>query len=229
VGTEQQSVYNPKGLTIVGDSMNVPEVTIYIEDADTDDDGFPDVYEWNQKGNLAAIGPATGNTFFTQVNPDLQSVLAAYANLNLDTGKAMAVQSAPVFRMMAAAASPEGLNAMNALLSSTPEVEVESGIAVTIESFSLEDGMSVKVETATAVDAQGLLTLRTEPVSFNLELRHKASLAEAGWTTVASVPFTVGANETVTLSADDLAVLREKIAEMSVSGQSGFFKVVLSQ
>ena len=229
VGTEQSTVYNPKGLKIDGDSMNVPEAAIYIEDADTDDDGFPDVYEWNQKSNLTAIGPATGNTFFTQVNPDLLSVLTAYANLNLDTGKAMAVQSAPVFRLMRAASSPEGLNAVNALMSSTPAVEVESGIAVTIESFSLEDGMSVKVETATAVDGQGLLALRTEPVSFSLELRHKASLAEAGWETVASVPFAVGANETVTLSADDLAVLREKIAEMSASGTSGFFKVVLSQ
>ena len=43
------------------------------------------------------------------------------------------------------------------------------------------------------------------------------------------MPFSVGANETVTLSADDLAVLREKIAEMGASGTSGFFKVVLSQ
>ena len=229
VGTSETAVYNPKGLTIAGDSMNVPESVIYIEDADTDDDGFPDVYEWDQRGNLTTIGPATGDTFFTQVNPDLQSALSAYANLNLDTGKAMAVQSTPVFRMIRASSSPEGLNAMNALLSNTPEVEVESGIAVTIESFSLTDGVSVKVETATTVDGQGLLALRTEPVSFSLELRHKASLAEAGWTTVASVPFAVGANETITLSADDLAVLREKIAEMSDSGQSGFFKVVLSQ
>ena len=229
VGTEQSAVYNPKGLKIDGGSMNVPEAVIYIEDADTDADGFPDIYEWNQKGNLTTIGPATGDTFFTQVNPDLQDVLSAYANLRLDTGKAMAVQSAPVFRLMRAASSPEGLNAVNALLSSTPAVEVESGIAVTIESFSLEDGMSVKVETATAVDSQGLLAIRAEPVSFRLELRHKATLAEAGWETVASVPFAVGANETVTLSADDLAVLREKITEIQTTGQSGFFKVVLTK
>ncbi len=229
VGTEQSAVYNPKELKIDGDSMNVPEAAIYIEDADSDDDGFPDVYEWEQKGDLTTIGPATGDTFFTQVNPDLQEVLSAYAKLNLDTGKAMAVQSAPVFRMMNAAASPEGLNALNALMSGTPEVEVASGIDVTIESFSLEDGMSVRIATATAVDGQGLMAIRTEPVSFRLELRHKATLAEAGWETIASVPFSVGANETVTLSADELAVLREKIADMSASGTSGFFKVVLTQ
>ena len=106
VGTSETAVYNPKGLTVVSGSLNVPEATIYIEDADTDDDGFPDVYEWNQNGNLKTIGSATGDTFFTQVNPDLQRALSAYADLGMDTGKAMAVQSAPVFRLMRAASSP---------------------------------------------------------------------------------------------------------------------------
>ena len=229
VGTFEKAIYNPKGLTIASDSVKVPESIIYIEDADTDDDGFPDIYEWDVAGSLDNYNAPSGDTFFTQVNPYLMTMLSAYSDLNLDTGKAMPVASAPVFRMVRAAESPAGLNAVNALLSSTPEVEVESGIAVTIESFSLTDGVSVKVETATTVDGQGLLVLRTEPVSFRLELRHKASLADAGWETVASVPFAVGANETVTLSADDLAVLREKIAEMGASGTSGFFKVVLAQ
>jgi hypothetical protein len=221
-------VYNPKGLTVEASSPAVPCATIYIEDADADNDGFPDVYEWDQKGDLTTIGPASGDTFFTKVNPDLKSALKAYSKLNLEVGGS--ASQMPVLRMMSAAtSSATGLDAVNALLSGPDSVENATDIAVIIESFSLEDGMTVRIDPAVSAGTSGLLTLSTDPVPFNLELKHRASLAEADWQTVASVPLAIKANETLTLTGDDLAVLREKIAEIQQSGGSGFFKVVLTK
>ena len=228
VGTESASVYNPKGLTVESGSPNVPCSAIYMEDCDSDNDGFPDVYEWDQNGNLTSVGPATGNTFFTEVNPDLLKAMKAYTSLNLETGGS---SLAPVFRLMSAATSSvSGLKAANALLSSNPSsVENATDIAVVIESFSLEDGMTVRIDPAVSAASGGLLAVSTAPVAFNLELRHKATLADADWETVATVPLSLKANETLTLTGDDLAVLREKIAEMKTAGTAGFFKVVLAK
>ncbi len=229
VGTGASAVYNPKPLEIVAGSTEVPVAAIYIEDADSDDDGFPDIYEYDKNGDLTTLGPASGATFFTQVNPDLKAALSAYAKLNLEIGSS--ASSAPLLRMMSAgASSAEGLNAFNELLSGTPEVEVdESSVTVTIESFSMDDGITVRVEPVVSAGTSGLLSVSTDPVAFRLELRHKATLAEADWATVASVPLSVKANETVTLSGDDLAPLRAKISELKSAGSAGFFKVVLTQ
>ena len=229
VGTTEKSVYTPKPLTVSATENTVPFSAIYIEDADTDNDGFPDIYEMEKEGDLDAIGSASGPTYFTEVNPDLKGILMAYADMNLEAGYSDA-SSAPVFRLMSVATtSASGLDAATALLSGTPEVQASSDVSVTIESFSMEEGISVRVDTVTVVDSSGLLAVRTAPVTFDLELRHKATLAEEGWDTVASVPLTVSANETRTLTGDDLAVLRTKIAEMKGAVSSGFFKVVLKQ
>jgi hypothetical protein len=128
-----------------------------------------------------------------------------------------------------ATSSASGLKAANRLLSAPSAVENATDIAVNIESFSLDDGIVVRVDPVVSADPSGLLAVSTDTITFNLELRHKASLAEAGWETVASVPLSLKANETAMFTADDLAALREKIAEMKASGQSGFFKVVLTQ
>ena len=89
--------------------------------------------------------------------------------------------------------------------------------------------MTISIDPAVSAGTSGLLAVSTTPVPFNLELKHKASLAEEGWDTVASIPLVLTANESVTLTGDDLAVLREKIAEIQQNGGSGFFKVVLSK
>ena len=227
VGTEVASVYNPKELKIDSSVIDVPVSAIYIEDADTDNDGFPDVYEWEKNGNLTSMNPATGNTFFTEINPDLLSVLQGYANLNVSAGGA---SSPSILRMMSAAtSSASGLDALGELISGIGAVENTTDIAVTIESFSLEDGITVSIDPVVSAGAGGLVTVSSAPVAFNLELRYKATLADDGWDTVASVPLAVTANKPVTLTGDDLAVLREKIAEMKESGAAGFFKVVLAR
>ena len=154
--------------------------------------------------------------------------MQAYTKLGVSVRSAAA--QAPIFRLMSAgSSSADGLNAFNDLLSGPGAVENETDIAVVIDSFSLEDGMTISIDPAVYVGNSGILSVSATPISFNLELKHKASLAEDGWETVASVPIALKANEPVTLTGDDLAVMRTKIAEIQSNGGSGFFKVVLSK
>jgi hypothetical protein len=68
------SVWRPKPVTVSYQDM-MPDATVFIEDADTENDGFPDAWEWNENGDLATQGPVTGNTAFPTVNPSLSPTL----------------------------------------------------------------------------------------------------------------------------------------------------------
>lgn len=70
-----ERAWAPKPITLKCNLNPPPDATVYIEDADTDNDGFPDAWEWNQYGDLATQGPATGNTAFPTVNPSLSPTL----------------------------------------------------------------------------------------------------------------------------------------------------------
>ncbi|MBO7653584.1 MAG: hypothetical protein J6U40_01565, partial [Kiritimatiellae bacterium] len=63
--------YDPAGVTVEY-SGTIPEVEIFIEDADTDQDWFPDSWEYTKNTSatfLSAIGPNTSSVVDTEVNP----------------------------------------------------------------------------------------------------------------------------------------------------------------
>ena len=64
VGTEDTYVYTPRAAT-VAKGVAVPKVTVYIEDADTNGNGEPDSWEWDEKGTLGAsvIGISASGLF----------------------------------------------------------------------------------------------------------------------------------------------------------------------
>ena len=76
-----KSVWAPKPIDVSYNDM-VPVTTVFIEDADTDGDDFPDAWEVNVKGDLAKQDPIVGNTFFAAVNPNLAASLTAYSKIS---------------------------------------------------------------------------------------------------------------------------------------------------
>ena len=77
---EAKSIYDVRPIE-VSDLANAPNVTVFIEDSDVDQDGFPDVYEYEQNpvapDFLALMGPPDGWIYSysgdAEINPTLNN------------------------------------------------------------------------------------------------------------------------------------------------------------
>ena len=86
VGTTRKQVYDAKPLIVRYGVNEKPVADIFIEDMDTDNDGFPDAWEYSNAPAsaradgtfLRSRGPASGPTFYTRVNKDLAATLKAF-------------------------------------------------------------------------------------------------------------------------------------------------------
>ena len=56
VGTEEKYIYTPRAVTVAADA-DAPTATVYMEDADTNNNGVSDAYEWDQNGGVLGFGP----------------------------------------------------------------------------------------------------------------------------------------------------------------------------
>ena len=77
---ETASIFDPVSATVGPEVKGEPARTIYIEDRDTDGDGFPDVWEAEQNGNVfdkEVIKPVTGDVEFFAVNTNLVATLTS--------------------------------------------------------------------------------------------------------------------------------------------------------
>lgn len=146
-------LYTPRGYK-VGPGLEVPTAEIYIEDADTDNDGFPDAWEMDGNGNLDATEPASGNTFFVKVNPNLSETIAAYTKLSAD-GAFAALASYPMGSLLA-----NGSPATLALLApSASASSVKDVTTLKIDDFSVEGGITLSVSSEATVGGLTLLAI----------------------------------------------------------------------
>ena len=226
-----KSVWTPKPVKVTYDSM-MPDATVFIEDADTDGDDFPDAWEWNKNGNLTAQDPITGDTFFAAVNPDLVPILGAYNNVAAALGggsagtlkglRLGAAFSTPIGRLMSA--SPM---AAAGLLTSDGAEPPEETTAVRIKSFSLEDGLELEVvNTASVGDASGLIVFAKEAtVQLSLACATTPDFADAVEVPVKAI--TIKANDT---TDDGVGVTAEELAEARANvPEARFFKAILTK
>ena len=223
VGTGSKTPYTPKGVAVTRGGAARPLVTVYVEDMDTDNDGFPDAYEYDVKGNLTALGPASGATYFTRVNPNLQAALDAYADLLRAN-----LASAPLVTMLSLASgetTDATLAAANLLMGeaagATPAKET---IYVSIESFSLADGLALAVTSEVSKGASDVLAVdRTATVSVQLVASATADFAESKAVTVKTITIRANAKGAARISAEELN------AAIRANGLEGraFFKVRL--
>lgn len=202
IGGSDPDVYKPAKVVIEEPSSAVPCVTIFIEDCDTDQDGFPDAWEYVTNGSLATQGSAGGNTFFTKVNPNLLATVQAYSNLGLAqlaTGSDYVVP-----RLMSVLSGDDAASlAMAYLLSGgtnpddlAPEMEVK------VDSFSTEGGMKLIISCETKPVTGGRLLAAVPDPEFEIVLLSKKALSDESWTETVAGKVTVPANGKVDVSTE---------------------------
>jgi hypothetical protein len=213
-----KSVWAPKPVTVSYDDM-APIVTVYIEDADTDNDCFPDSWEWSKNGNLTAQGPIVGNTFFAGVNPDLLAALDAYELVSRGQGGSGGSNYPRILRLMSA--SP--IVAAELLSGGQTDVPQET-TSVRIKSFSLEGGIELEISNETAAGASNVITFNgSADVQLSLACATKPDFSDAVELPVKTI--TIRANGTVVepVTADELATARAKAPE------ARFFKAIIKK
>ncbi len=215
-------MYTPKAL-VLAKGQPSPDATIYIEDMDTDNDGLPDVWEIENKSSLNGVTSPSGGTFFTKVNPDLATSIKAYVNLTDDGG--VATKDGNVYARMTLFANLLS-GSDEAALAAAMMVEDDSAaaeqVAVSIDSFSLAEGLKLSVDSK--VDGAGG------------EIVTVADSATVGVYLVASdSPSFIGAKsdkvKDLVIKANDVTELTVSAADLKAAiednnlGTAGFFKV----
>ena len=211
------SVWRPKPVTVSYQDM-MPDATVFIEDADTENDGFPDAWEWNENGNLSSQGPISGNTFFATVNPYLNSTLNAYTKiaggLEGATGATGNMRS----------------NRLQASISASAQMLADAAetTAVQIKAFSLEGGLELEVvNTTSGGDSSSMITFNNEAtVQLSLMCATTPDFADAVEVPIKSI--TIYANKTT--DGDGVAVTAEELANARAKApEARFFKAILTK
>lgn len=210
--------YTPQGYTVAVGAA-VPVATIYMEDADTDFDGFPDAWEMLTYGTLATRAPISGNTFFATVNPNLLTSLSGYT-----LGSTVSESTVNLgFSLMSVllSGSDDAVTMAATLLSAGPNRNGGT-MAVGIKSFSLEDGLTLEIKNETTPVASDLISFKDEAnVQLYLVCAVSPDFADAVEVRVKEI--TIRANDTVVeaVSGDELAAARAKVPN------ARFFKAVI--
>ena len=218
----EKDLANPyKPYTIlVDDTGAVSEVIdVYIEDADTNGNSLPDLWEYAANGGLyegtqAIDGVVPGNAAIkASLTANLQNKVNSTATTGGLTAMLTTVMSSREVAALAMGVEPTALS-VNAAGAVTVESEVDS---VTISSIGFEDGkLVIQVDGTQKELATGLYgQLETAPTEVTCVVYHKDTL-EADWSKVKSATVKIGADaQAIELPEDN--------------GTSGFYKVVIEQ
>lgn len=211
--------HTPRALTVAL-GADSPTADIYMEDADTDKDGLPDAWEYEQEGSLTARGAAKGDTFFTRVNPSLLKTVSAYTQLN-STSSAQTYAAMP---LMSAVLDGSSAAALRLLAVGSAEAPVDA-TTVTVTKFSLDEGLEIAVASETSEGGLTLVGLTdTAQVAVYLVGSDTPDFADAVETKVKTITIKANAETTETVAAADL-----QAAIDASGGTSAFFKIKLVQ
>ena len=225
VGTGSKTPYTPKGLMVVRGSTERPSATVYIEDMDTDNDGFPDAYEYDKYKDLSKLGPASGATYFTRVNPNLKTALSSLSELARAN-----LAYAPLATMLSVAggtateATEATLAAANLLSASSAAQPAKEVVYVSVDSFSLAEGVAISVTSeVTGGESEALAVEGTATVTVYLVASGSVDFANATDVKVKTITIRANATSTATITAEELA---QAIQANGLEGNA-FFKVRL--
>jgi len=213
-------IYTPRAFEVTSLAA-VETAVVYIEDVDTDGDGLPDSWEMLAKGGLAKTGAATGDTYYTKVDPYLVNTVTASSIRSAEglTAEDMAVW--PLFTSLLGRDVSSQSSLASAELLGMPTTVTAADVEIV--SFSLEDGIVLATETETTASGNGATLAAAavpESVTVTWELLYAPSL-DAQFTTVKSGTVTLGGADSARkrISLDDVR------CSSAFSEKSGFFKV----
>lgn len=216
---ENKSLYDVRPIEVLA-SATSPLVTVYIEDSDTDQDWFPDAYEYQLNGNLTTLGPLDSWVYRgdSEINPNLSSsgIIAMMLYMTAGTSE----QQDAFFSM--AVADP------NVTPATPPAVTIQSlnvTTGGTTLNWALTPGQPAQSDSLFVQSLQGVLgTLSVTPVktyTYTVKFSDTLALPRSAWTVVKESIITVDADGTETITS--------VLDTMPVAGTSGFFCVEITE
>ena len=224
VGTEVTTLYTPRPITLVR-GQAIPEVTIYMEDMDTDADTFPDAWEWTKYGSLGKTGSPSGATFFTRVNTNLLAVVNGFQLGS--AGKASSVRPMTLMNSMLTGTDADSIAAAVELLGDGSDETAGAEVQVRIDSFSLEGGISLTVTNDAQPGDYGVFTVADSAnVDVYLVASNKPDFSDnLPPIKVGTITIAAGKDATESISAEAIA----DAIQAAGLGDAAFFKVRLEQ
>ncbi len=216
-GEASGAIFTPLAVTL-GYGVDPGVAKVYVEDADTDQDCLPDVYEYDVAGTSKAnflekknVSTNANNGYIT-VNPNLESAISDLVN----GGMPVRLASVASRRMSASLAS---------LISAVDTVEPSiKGSTLTVTSLGLADGVVSIAMSAEAEDplAGSTLFVSDGKVRATLVVKYSDSLG-GEWSEV---------REPVEFAVEDGAVdavFTKALSDLGLDASRGFFKVEIEQ
>ena len=223
--------FTPRAYTLVI-GQDTPEAEIFIEDADTDNDGLPDAWEWTTNhGSLDEFSAPSGTDIFTRVNPELDDALNRAINLNMaSTGISYARM--PLLNTLANGSDAAVTKAAKKLLgkkttaAASAPAPVTEQVAVKIDAFSLAEGIALSVTSTVTGESDGLFIV-DDAATVSVRLVAAATPDFAGATEVPVKSVVIRANAAVQESVS-AAEVQAAVKQAGLEG-AAFFKVKLVQ
>jgi hypothetical protein len=222
--------FDPRSVNVVYAAQ--PEtVDIVIEDVDTDQDFFPDAWEYQQAGGvgdfLAGTGPATGSNPDNEYNPGLTGTGREGLSILTILTLSMTDSDGDGLDDMA-----ELLLASNASASSTADDGYRDGdkvalgllpadrLGLRLTGVSVGTGMLPEIGWSVEVERSGVSVLSAAPV-VTYQVLYTPSLTAPQWTVVAEG----------TVALDGVQTLTSRIREtvQGIDPAQGFFRVRLEK
>jgi hypothetical protein len=230
VGTDRKDVYTPRAYELASKEVHdgtVPDCVIYIEDADTNDNKIPDVWEWNKDGKLGG----------EHITSDAYNMSPYFVTLNsngaIATNIFFAIEAGtvdlPFYSVLTQMQNGNKLSAASLALAMAgidlSKLDVKPEVKIT--SFSLTDGITIKVDPKAEINGETFKpTVVKVDVKLTLTLQKSDSLTD-GWTNVKTI------SETFTLSSDATEIPSSKLEAMNteiksnISGSAGFYRIMV--
>jgi hypothetical protein len=230
VGTDRKDVYTPRAYELASKEVHdgtVPDCVIYIEDADTNDNKIPDVWEWNKDGKLGG----------EHITSDAYNMSPYFVTLNsngaIATNIFFAIEAGtvdlPFYSVLTQMQNGNKLSAASLALAMAgidlSKLDIKPEVKIT--SFSLTDGITIKVDPKAEINGETFKpTVVKVDVKLTLTLQKSDSLTD-GWTNVKTI------SETFTLSSDATEIPSSKLEAMNteiksnISGSAGFYRIMV--
>jgi hypothetical protein len=214
--TSVDAIYAPVAVSI-GEGIETPLAIVYIEDADTDQDCLPDVYEYDSASGrvdfLSAKGPASNvNNGYIAVNPELATAI----------GNLIAKDAVPYMLSVGMTSVPSDIVALS-LGIDTAENTLEA-TTLAIKAISLADGaVNLTVGAAANEPDLGTLYVKDNTVTVTVVISYSDSL-DGEWNEkdfVKTFEITDGSVGCV------LTITKEELEKQCLDTSKGFFKVRL--